>query len=160
MVLIMRAIVRLASFPHFSQHAGERVGPLFPGETASFVQPHGKGEGQNAERKLSARSELAEALRYIIRRRTALTRFATDARLEADNNIAENAIRGIATRRPLCPSSSSLWKHWNLIFEIGAIRATFSRERGGDPLAIQVAGADLVRGREPGPRCPPDTHAR
>jgi hypothetical protein len=54
---------------------------------------------QNAERKLSARSELAEALRYIIRRRIVLTRFATDARLEADNNIAENAIRGIALGR-------------------------------------------------------------
>ena len=54
---------------------------------------------QAAERKLSARSELAEALRYIIKRRTALTRFATDARLEADNNIAENAIRGIALGR-------------------------------------------------------------
>ena len=52
-----------------------------------------------AERMLSARSELAEALRYIIKRRTALTRFATDARLEADNNIAENAIRGIALGR-------------------------------------------------------------
>jgi len=51
------------------------------------------------ERKLSARSELAQALRYIIARRTALTRFATDARLEADNNIAENAIRGIALGR-------------------------------------------------------------
>lgn len=51
------------------------------------------------ERKLSARSELAQALRYIITRRTALTRFATDARLEADNNIAENAIRGIALGR-------------------------------------------------------------
>ena len=34
-----------------------------------------------------------------IKRRTALTRFATDARLEADNNIAENAIRGIALGR-------------------------------------------------------------
>ena len=54
---------------------------------------------QTAERKLSARSELAEALRYIIKRRTALTRFATDARLEADNNIAENAIRCIALGR-------------------------------------------------------------
>jgi transposase len=54
---------------------------------------------QVAERKLSARSELAEALRYIIKRRTALTRFATDARLEADNNIAENAIRSIALGR-------------------------------------------------------------
>jgi hypothetical protein len=54
---------------------------------------------QTAERQLSARSELAEALRYIIKRRTALTRFATDARLEADNNIAENAIRCIALGR-------------------------------------------------------------
>jgi transposase len=54
---------------------------------------------QAAERKLSTRSELAQALRYIITRRTALTRFATDARLEADNNIAENAIRGIALGR-------------------------------------------------------------
>jgi transposase len=54
---------------------------------------------QATERKLSARSDLAEALRYIIKRRTALTRFATDARLEADNNIAENAIRCIALGR-------------------------------------------------------------
>src|SRR5438874_6693117 len=54
---------------------------------------------QTAERKLSARSELAQALRYSIKRRTALTRFATDARLEADNNIAENAIRCIALGR-------------------------------------------------------------
>jgi transposase len=54
---------------------------------------------QATERKLSARSELAKALRYITSRRTALTRFATDARLEADNNIAENAIRGIALGR-------------------------------------------------------------
>jgi transposase len=38
-------------------------------------------------------------LRYIIKRRTAMTRFATDARLEADNNIAENAIRCIALGR-------------------------------------------------------------
>jgi transposase len=54
---------------------------------------------QAAERKLSARSALAEALRYTIKRRTALTRFATDARLEPDNNIAENAMRGIALGR-------------------------------------------------------------
>jgi hypothetical protein len=47
----------------------------------------------------SARSELAQALRYILTRRTALTRFATDARLESDNNIAENAMRGIALGR-------------------------------------------------------------
>ncbi|HEX5323846.1 MAG TPA: transposase [Capsulimonadaceae bacterium] len=55
--------------------------------------------GHRLPRKLSARSELAEALRYIIKQRTALTRVATDARLEADNNIAENAIRSIALGR-------------------------------------------------------------
>jgi transposase len=54
---------------------------------------------QATEQKLSAPSELAKALRYILTRRTALTRFATDARLEADNNIAENAMRGIALGR-------------------------------------------------------------
>jgi len=57
---------------------------------------------QTTERKLSARSALAEALRYMIKRRTALSRFATDARLEADNNIAENAIRCIALGRRNC----------------------------------------------------------
>ena len=54
---------------------------------------------ETTERKLSARSGLAEALRYMIKRRIALSRFATDARLEADNNIAENAIRPIALGR-------------------------------------------------------------
>jgi hypothetical protein len=46
--------------------------------------------------RLSAKSALAEAFRYILKRRAALSRFLDDARLEADNNIAENALRGIA----------------------------------------------------------------
>jgi transposase len=49
--------------------------------------------------KLSAKSTLAEAFRYTIKRRKALSRFVTDGRLEADNNIAENAMRGIALGR-------------------------------------------------------------
>jgi hypothetical protein len=49
--------------------------------------------------KLSAKSALAEACRYTIKRRKALSRFVTDGRLEADNNIAENAMRGIALGR-------------------------------------------------------------
>jgi transposase len=49
--------------------------------------------------KLSTRSALAEAFRYTIKRREALSRFLTDARLEIDNNIAENAMRGIALGR-------------------------------------------------------------
>ena len=51
------------------------------------------------EGKLSAKSELAVAFRYILKRREALTRFVTDGRLEADNNIAENAMRKIALGR-------------------------------------------------------------
>jgi transposase len=49
--------------------------------------------------KLSAKSALAEAFRYTITRHAALSRFLTDARLEIDNNIAENAMRGIALGR-------------------------------------------------------------
>jgi len=49
--------------------------------------------------KLSTKSALADAFRYAINRREALTRFATDGRLEADNNIAENALRAIAVGR-------------------------------------------------------------
>ena len=49
--------------------------------------------------RLSAKSELAEAFRYTLKRQDALSRFLTDARLEIDNNIAENAMRGIALGR-------------------------------------------------------------
>jgi len=49
--------------------------------------------------KLSAKSALAEAFRYTIKRHKALSRFVTDGRLEADNNIAENALRAIAIGR-------------------------------------------------------------
>src|SRR5262249_53989209 len=45
--------------------------------------------------KLSAKSALASAFRYTISRREALSRFLADPRLEIDNNIAENAMRGI-----------------------------------------------------------------
>ncbi len=49
--------------------------------------------------KLSAKSTLAEAFRYAINRRQALSRFISDGRLEIDNNIAENAMRCIAVGR-------------------------------------------------------------
>ena len=49
--------------------------------------------------KLSAKSTLAEAFRYTIKRRKAFSHFVIDGRLEADNNIAENAMRGIALGR-------------------------------------------------------------
>ena len=46
--------------------------------------------------KLSVKSAPVTALRYVINRREALSRFVTDARLEVDNNIAGNAMRIIA----------------------------------------------------------------
>jgi len=49
--------------------------------------------------RLSAKSGLAVAFRYTIKRREALSRFLADARLEIDNNIAEDAMRGIALGR-------------------------------------------------------------
>ena len=49
--------------------------------------------------KLSAKSALAEAFRYILKRRVALSRFLDDGRLEVDNNAAENAMRCIAVGR-------------------------------------------------------------
>jgi transposase len=49
--------------------------------------------------KLSGKLELAKAFRYTMTRRDALTRFVTDGRLEADNNVAENAMRVIALGR-------------------------------------------------------------
>ena len=49
--------------------------------------------------KLSAPSDLAKAFRYCLKHRIALSRFVDDARLEADNNIAENALRCISLGR-------------------------------------------------------------
>jgi transposase len=49
--------------------------------------------------RVSAKSNLADALRYMIKRREALSRFVSDGRLEVDNNIAENAMRCIAIGR-------------------------------------------------------------
>jgi transposase len=49
--------------------------------------------------RLSAKLELAQASRYTIARREALTRFVNDGRLEADNNVAENAMRIVAIGR-------------------------------------------------------------
>jgi transposase len=66
------------------------TGPLL----ASFFEWAGK-----VVTKLSAKSALTDALRYTIKRQEALTRFVTDGRLEADNNIAENAMRAISLGR-------------------------------------------------------------
>ena len=55
----------------------------------------------------AARSQLAEALRYIIKRPAALTRFATDARLEADNNVAQERNQWYSNRPVILPVTSN-----------------------------------------------------
>lgn len=49
--------------------------------------------------QISAKTPLAEALRYAVTRKTALLRFTQDPRLEIDNNRAENSVRAIALGR-------------------------------------------------------------
>ncbi len=49
--------------------------------------------------QVSARTPLAEALRYAVRLKPALLAYTEDGRLEIDNNLAENALRGIAVGR-------------------------------------------------------------
>ncbi len=55
--------------------------------------------GDKVVTMLSVKSKLAEAFHDTVKRRDALWRFLTDARLEIDNNIPENAIR--IARRPV-----------------------------------------------------------
>ena len=53
-----------------------------------------------AERvKLSRHAEVAKAMDYMLKRRTAFTRFINDGRICLSNNAAERALRGIALGR-------------------------------------------------------------
>lgn len=88
--------------------------------------------------KLSAKSALAEAIGYALNHWTALTRYLDDGRLAIDNNPVERALRPVATRQPLCGPSSSAWKHWKQGRRITATRATFTGNRGGDTLVMQI----------------------
>lgn len=49
--------------------------------------------------QISARSPLAEALRYAVKLKPQLLVYTENGRLEIDNNLAENALRGIAVGR-------------------------------------------------------------
>jgi transposase len=95
------AIDRIAAF--YAIEAKARFVPsserlLHRSETAPLLASFFDWAGKVVTR-LSAKSELAEAFRYTIKRQEALSHFVTDARLEIDNNIAENAMRGIALGR-------------------------------------------------------------
>ncbi|MGZ9092924.1 MAG: IS66 family transposase, partial [Rhodoplanes sp.] len=91
-----------------------------------------------------AKGDLARAIRYALKRWDAFTLFLEDGRVAIDNNPAERAIRPVATRRSLYPTSSSIWKHCKLVPQIDATRATGSLDRGDEPLVLKIGGADLV----------------
>lgn len=67
-----------------------RAGPLLDDLKAWLAQ---------AAAKLSAKSELALAIRYALARWPALTRYRDDGHLEIDNNAAERALRAVALGR-------------------------------------------------------------
>src|SRR4051795_8615606 len=58
--------------------------------------------------KLSAKSEVAKAIDFLLKRWPSFTGFLEDGRICLSNNAAERAIRGIATRRSFCTPSSSI----------------------------------------------------
>lgn len=98
----------------------------------------------DALRRLSPKSEMAKAIAYGRKRWVALTRFLDDGRLEIDNNIAERAMRCVATTDSYYTSSSNVRKQGLLVFHFDATRASVTRELGHFVL-FQVRGSDLVR---------------
>jgi transposase len=95
------AIDRIAAF--YAIEAKARFAPsderlMHRAETAPLLAAFFEWAGEVVT-KLSAKSPLAEAFNYTLKRREALSRFLTDGRLEIDNNIAENALRSIVLGR-------------------------------------------------------------
>jgi transposase len=77
--------------PHIRREQRQaRAGPL-------LQDMHGWLSGLLA--RVSAKSEIAQAIGYSLVRWTALTRYVDDGRIEIDNNAAERALRGVALGR-------------------------------------------------------------
>jgi transposase len=108
--------VHAASGSEIAKQALDRIGVLYGIETAingaSPEQRHRRRQAQSqpitvalkawAEQtspKLSGRSELAAAFRYMLARWPALIRCLDDGRISLDNNPAERALRGVAIGR-------------------------------------------------------------
>jgi hypothetical protein len=53
-------------------------------------------------------------MRYALNRWNSFTLFLDDGRVAIDNNAAERAIKPIVSAESLYPSSSTIWKHWQL----------------------------------------------
>ena len=112
----------------------EQSAPLFAGL---------KGWMERALPRVSGKSDLAGAIRYALSRWDALSLVLRDGRACLDNNAAERAMRPRATPVSLCTSSSSIWKHWELIVGGDVTRAPFTPGRLHHRRRIQIRGADL-----------------
>jgi len=74
--------------------------------------------------RLSGKSKLTEAIRYVTSRRIALERFLIDGRIEIDSNIAERAIRLQTITRRMRSSPGLM-----VAIEPGQPSGRFCRER-------------------------------
>src|SRR5258707_420703 len=95
--------------------------------------------------RLSRHADIAKAIDYMLKRWPAFTRVLEDGRICLSNNAVERALRGIAMRRSLCLSSSSICKYWKLVSRHAATRTTCSLNRGSHPFLLQILSTDLVR---------------
>src|SRR4051812_8321918 len=93
--------------------------------------------------RISSKSELAKAIRYALARMRKLRPYLDQGCLEADNNGAERALKPVADVGSLCPSSSSIYKHWRLRLRWGAMRTGFAHEHGDDGVAVEILDQDL-----------------
>jgi len=108
--------VHAASASPIAQEALDRIGALYGIEADIRGRPPNERRRSRQEKarpllaelktwleatrpKLSAKSELAGAMRYALARWTALERYIDDGRLEIDNNAAERALRAVALGR-------------------------------------------------------------
>jgi len=98
---------------------------------------------ERALSQISKKSSLAGAIRYSLTRWNALGRYTEDGRLEISNNAAERAIKPLASAESLCPSSSSVWKHWKLVGRGLVTRAALAGERRCDALSSEVFSPNL-----------------
>jgi hypothetical protein len=103
-----------------AEEALRRIGELYAVEAEIRGRPAGERRTVRQERsrpivealhawltiqlgRVSGRSTLAEAIRYALRHWPGLVLFLEDGRLELDTNTVERTMRGVATRRSLCP---------------------------------------------------------
>ena len=97
---------------------------------------------------LSRHAPVAKAMDYMLTRWEGFARFTTDGRICLSNNAAERAIRGLATACSLCPPSSSVWEHWQLVLVFDPTRAALPPEGLRHLVLVEVGDADLI-GRAP-----------